>query len=68
MVSTEEGRERRDGGRGDENFSSFLSVARGAVERARRRDVREMSFVTGNIVIGGGVDGDRHRNGWICRA
>ena len=46
----------------------FRSPEELSSERARRRDVREMSFVTGNIVIGGGVDGDRHRNGWICRA
>ena len=71
-VEDDEGRGQRrdcgDGG-GDENFFSFLSSARrerggeetrgeerrGAVERG---DVREMGFVTGNILISGGGDGD----------
>ena len=35
----------------------FRSPEELSSERARRRDVREMSFVTGNIVIGGDVDG-----------
>ena len=47
-------------------FPRFFRSPEELSSDASRRDVRELSFVTGNVAIGGGVDGDR--NGWICRA